>query len=353
MNKRFMTLIGLMLTLSIFLAACGGGGGSEPTEGADSGEEAAETGDSEAAGEAEVILRLAHSGSETHQYHIAAVNFKEEIEEKSNGAITVEIFSGSVLGNEGEAVEQILDGTLDMTTVSADSSFANTVPEMNVFGIPYLFENLEHVYRTLDGEVGTELLELSDQKGMKALGYWEVGERHVTNDSKEIKMPEDMNGLNIRVQPAPVWEAHMRALGASPTPVAFNELYSALDQGVVDGQENPLNTIFSMKFDEVQKFVSLTAHTYSPAIVVMSERAWEGLTAEQQQLVEEAVEAAKLYQREELAAMNDEILAHFEESGVAVTTDIDFDAFREATKEVRDVLSSQVPAELIEKIENN
>ncbi|MFC0560641.1 DctP family TRAP transporter solute-binding subunit [Halalkalibacter alkalisediminis] len=344
MNKKFMTLIGLMLALSIFLVACSGGSNSEPAE--------ADANDTEdAATDAEVTLKLAHSGSETHQYHIAAEKFKEEIEASSNGTIAVEIYSGSVLGNEGEAVEQVLDGTLDLTTVSADSSFANTVPEMNVFGIPYLFEDLDHVYETLDGEVGKELLELSNQKGMKALGYWEVGQRHVTNDKVEVKTPADMSGLNIRVQPAPVWEAHMRAIGASPTPVAFNELYSALDQGVVDGQENPLNTIYAMKFYEVQKYVSLTAHTFSPAIVVMSERAWGALSAEQQQLVEDAVQAAKTYQRETLMEKNDQILAHLEESGVTITSDIDFDAFREATKEVRDVLSSQVPAELIEKIE--
>ncbi|WP_247747525.1 DctP family TRAP transporter solute-binding subunit [Alkalihalobacillus sp. BA299] len=349
MKKKFMALFGMMLALSIFLVACGGGSSAEPGE---SDATDTEGSSDEATAEAEVTLKLAHSGSETHQYHIAAEKFKEEIEASSNGTITVEIFSGAVLGNEGEAVEQVLDGTLDMTTVSADSSFANTVPEMNVFGIPYLFEDLDHVYSTLDGDVGAELLELSNEKGMKALGYWEVGQRHVTNNKVEVKTPEDMNGLNIRVQPAPVWEAHMKALGASPTPVAFNELYSALDQGVVDGQENPLNTIYSMKFYEVQKYVSLTAHTFSPAIVVMSERAWEGLTPEQQELVEEAVEVAKTYQRDTLQTKNDEIIEHLQENGVTVTSDIDFDAFREATLDVRNVLSSQVPAELIEKIEN-
>ncbi len=347
-----MVLIGMLMAFSIVLAACGGGSGSEPAE-SDSVDEAEGEETTDAVTDAEVTLRLAHSGSETHQYHIAAEKFKEEIEALSDGAITIEIYSGSVLGNEGEAVEQVLDGTLDITTVSADSSFANTVPEMNVFGIPYLFEDLDHVYRTLDGEIGHELLELSDQKGMKALGYWEVGQRHVTNSTREVKTPDDMNGLNIRVQPAPVWEAHMNALGASPTPVAFNELYSALDQGVVDGQENPLNTIFSMAFYEVQDYVSLTGHTFSPAIVIMSERAWEGLSPEQQQLVEEAVEVAKAYQRETLLEKNDEILAHLEENGVTVTSDVDFEAFREATLEVRDVLSSQVPTDLIEKIENN
>lgn len=343
MKKSIILFLGLILALSTVLAACGGAtdDGTQPETQDPAAEQPADA----------VSFRLAHVGSETHQYHIAAVKFKELIEEKSNGSINIDIYSGGVLGNEGEVVEQVLDGTMDMTTVSADSSFANTVPEMNVFGIPFLFRDLEHVYSTLDGEVGQELLELSNEKGMKALGYWEVGLRHVTNNKREITTPADMNGLKIRVQPAPVWEAHMQDLGASPTPVAFNELYTALDQGVVDGQENPLNTIDSMRFYEVQPYVTLTGHTYSPAIVVMSEKAWNSLSEEQQSLVAEAVAEATDYQRETIQAKNEEILAKFEQEGITVTTP-DIDAFREATKDVKNVVSAQVPAELIEKIEN-
>src|SRR5690606_32986950 len=132
-----------------------------------------------------------------------------------------------------------------------------------------------------------ELLAKIDAKGMKGLGFWEVGFRHLTNDKKEIKSPSDMNGLKIRVQPAPVWEAHMKALGASPTPVPFNELYTALDQGVVNGQENPLATIHSMNFYEVQPYLTLTGHTYTPAVILISEKAWNSLSEEQQKWVEE------------------------------------------------------------------
>jgi tripartite ATP-independent transporter DctP family solute receptor len=236
-----------------------------------------------------VTLKLAHTGSDTHQYQIASEKFKELVEEKTNGEVNIEIHGNGTLGSEGEAVEQVIDGTLDMTTVAADSAFANTVPVMNVFGIPYLFENREHVYGVLDGKIGKDLLVEVDEHGMKGLGYWEVGFRHLTNSKRKIVKPEDVNGLKIRVQPALVWEAHMEALGASPTPIDFNELYSALDQGVVDGQENPLPTINSMKFYEVQKNVALTAHTYSPAIVVMSNSAWKKLSDEQQEAVQSAV----------------------------------------------------------------
>lgn len=326
--KKFV-LLSLILSISIVLSACGDTTDQEGT----------------------MTLRLAHVGSETHQYQIAAEKFKEIIENETNGAVQIEIYHSGVLGGEGEAVEQVLDGTLDITSVVADSAFANTVPEMNVFGLPYLFRDLDHVYQTLDGEVGQDLLEKANQRGMKALGFWEIGFRHITNDVREVSTPEDMKGLSIRVQPSPVWEAHMTALGANATPMDFNELYSAMDQGTVDGQENPLNTIYSMKFHEVQQYVSLTGHNYSPGIVVMSEKAWASLTDEQQNIVENAMEEAKVYQRATLSDINEKIIADLEEYGTTVTHP-DLDAFAEATKDVKDVLTEQVPPELIERIEN-
>ncbi|WP_026699546.1 TRAP transporter substrate-binding protein [Salibacterium aidingense] len=334
-------LSSLVTTSLLFTAACGGGDDTGNAEGGDSG------GDSQD----DVTLRLAHTGSDSHQYNIAAEKFKELVEEKTDGSVTIEIHGNANLGSEDEAVEQILDGTLDMTTVAADSSFSNTVPVMNVFGIPYIFEDRDHVYSVLDGEIGQDLLSQAEEKNMKALGYWEVGFRHLTNNETEITTPGDMEGLSIRVQPSKVWEAHMEALGASPTPVDFNELYSALDQGVVDGQENPLPTIDSMKFYEVQDYVSLTAHTYSPAITVASSNAWDKLSEEQQTAVQEAVDETTEYQREELQNKEEEIMQTLEENGVTITEDPDREAFREATSGVKDVLSEEVPSSLLEEIE--
>lgn len=333
MKKKLISVMSVS-ACAIALSACGGGGDSAGGE------------------EENVTLRLAHSGSDSHQYHIAAEHFKETVEEKTGGSVEIDIHGNATLGSEDEAIEQIQDGTLDMTTVAADSSFANTVPEMNLFGIPYLFEDTEHVYETLDGDIGQELLDTVNETGMIGLGYWEVGMRHVTNNEVEIESPEDMDGLSIRVQPSPVWEAHMEALGASPTPVDFNELYSALDQGVVDGQENPLPTIDSMNFYEVQDYVSLTEHTYSPAIVVMSSGAEGKLSEEQLTSVEEAVEETTTYHRETLAEKEAEILDMLESEGVTVTEDPDREAFREATEGVADVVSDQVPSDLVERVRN-
>lgn len=299
----------------------------------------------------QITLRLAHSGSDTHQYQIASKKFSELVDEKTDGAITVDIFNNAKLGSEAEVIEQVIGGSVDMTTVAADSSFSNTVPAMNLFAAPYLFEDRDHVYTVLDGEVGQELLDIVNDNGMIGLGYWEIGFRHLTNNQREVIEPEDTRGLKIRVQPSPIWEEHMKAIGASPTPIDFNELYSAMDQGVVDGQENPLATIDSMNFYEVQDFVSLTGHTYTPAIVVMSESAGEQLDEDQMNAVEEAVEEATTYQREELTEGEEQILNELEDAGLTIS-EPNREAFQEATEQVREeVIGSDVPPEIFEKIE--
>src|SRR5690625_486905 len=237
-----------------------------------------------------VTLKLAHTGSEEHQYHLASEKFKELVEEKTDGSVVIDIHPNATLGSEADVIEQVMDGSVEMTTVAPDSSYANTVPEMDVFGMPYIFKDREHAYSVLDGEIGQELLDLAEDHNMKGLGYWEIGFRHITNDEKEIEKPEDMKGLKVRVQPSPVWENHMKALDENPTPVDFNELYSALDQGIVDGQENPLPTIDSMKLYEVQDYISLTRHTYNAAIVLMNKGTWDGLDEGQLAVIEEAIE---------------------------------------------------------------
>lgn len=331
--KKIILTITTFLILSVFLTACANSDDQTSSQSEES-----------------ITLRLAHSGSDTHQYQIAAEKFAQLVDEKSNGSIQINIYGNATLGSEAEAIEQVIDGTIDMTVVAADSSLANTVPEMNIFGLPYIFEDRDHVYSKLDGEFGQKLLELVNQNNMKGLGYWEVGFRHLTNNIKEIKHPADLKGLNIRVQPAPVWEAHMTALGANPTPVDFNELYSALDQGVVDGQENPLPSIYSMKFYEVQKYISLTAHNYTPAVVIISNSTWNTLNDEQKSLIQEAVAETTTYQRNFLAKKEQEIIRELEEKGI-IFTEPDRSAFKEATKTVKEELKNQVPEELITEAE--
>lgn len=301
--------------------------------------------------EKKVSIKLAHTGSETHQYHIAAQIFKKELEDKSKGQFEVKIYPSAQLGSEKDAVEGIINGTIDMTVVSADSSLANTVPEMNVFGIPFLFKDRSHVFKVLDGEIGKGLLAKADQKGMKGLGYWEIGFRHITTKNKPVTRPEDLKGLKMRVQPAPVWQEFMKSLEANPTPVNFNELYSALEQGVVDGQENPMATIMSMKFYEVQKQISLTGHTYSPGAVLMSKKTYDSLTAGQKTMVEEAVQASANQQRKKIEENEEKSIEEVKGKGVNITNP-DRNAFAQATKDVSKSVADKVPADLIQKIKD-
>jgi tripartite ATP-independent transporter DctP family solute receptor len=325
---------GLLLILMLVLAACGN--------------EDSSSSEAENSGDAKTI-KLAHSGSETHQYHIAAAKFKEILESNEDVDFTVEIHPNSSLGSEGDAIEQVVSGSVEMTTVAADSNLANIIPEMNVFGIPYIFDDKEHVYNALDGEAGQHILDLAEDKGMKGLGYWEVGMRHITNDSRELIKPEDVSGLSIRVQPAKVWENHITALDGSPTPVDFNELYSALDQGVIDAQENPLATIDSMNLYEVQDYISLTEHTYTPAVTLMNLDFYENLSDTEVEALESAVEEATEYQRNYLDEQEDEILTMLEEEGVTIS-EPDRDAFREATSDVADSVSNDVPEEIVQSL---
>lgn len=342
LKRKFCLPFALMAALALVLAGCGGGQNTEPAgQGAGTDEPAA-------AGET-VNIRLAHTGSESHQYHLGATIFKEQLESLSNNTMKVEIYPNATLGSEKDAIEGVMNGTVDMTVLAADSSLANVVPEMNVFGIPFLFEDKEHVYAVLDGEIGQSLLQKIDEKGMKGLGYWEIGFRNMTTANKPIEKPEDLAGLKMRVQPAPVWEEFMKALGANPTAVNFNELYSALEQGVVDGQENPVATILSMKFYEVQKQLALTQHTYSPAAVLMSQKLYNALTEEQKQWLAEAVKNTTEEQRNVLAEQEAQGLEELRNHGVNIT-EPDRAAFAEKTKDVANAVADKVPAALIEQI---
>ncbi|MDW5470383.1 DctP family TRAP transporter solute-binding subunit [Staphylococcus equorum] len=291
-------------------------------------------------------IRLAHTGSDTHQYNIASQKFKELVEKKSQGELKVNVYGNGSLGNEDELVDQTMTGSIQMSTVAADSSLSNTIPEMNLFGIPYLFENKQDVYSKLDGKPGKDLLKLAQSKDMQGLGYWEVGFRHFTNNKREIKHPEDMKNLKLRVQSAKVWNEHLKSLDAIPTPISFSELYSALDQGVVDGQENPLPTIASQKLYEVQKYISLTNHTYTPAVILMNQDYYKNLSEQEKKIVNESVEESTKYQRKYIADQEQKIKKQLKNEGMVIT-EVNRDEFKKNTNDVQSEINDQVPKSII------
>lgn len=298
-----------------------------------------------------VEFKFGHSGSLEHQYHVGAEEFKRLVEEKSGGEIKVNIFPQAQLGGERDLAEGVRMGTIEMSSVAA-SNMAGFVLELQVFGIPFLFETKEQVYHAVDGEIGKDLADIMRAKGFENLSIWEVGFRNMTNNVRPLKVPADMEGLKIRVQESKIWIEFMKRLGAVATPIPFGELYTALQQKVVDGQENPVATIYSMKYYEVQKYLSLTGHTYEPAIVIANPKWFNGLDPKHQAILKEAAMETAVIQRQKLADMDKERLEVIRNAGVEIEENPDKAAFAKATEDLHKVLADSVPEALVQKIKD-
>ncbi|NLG86826.1 MAG: DctP family TRAP transporter solute-binding subunit [Firmicutes bacterium] len=337
MKKHIFTLVACLLVTMFVLTGCAG-----PAE---------HNGNSDVPAKDVVEIKYAVVGSDTHQYTIMANEFKKAVEAKSDGKIKVSIFPNAQLGSEREMAEGVRMGTIQMTTVTSDGSLPAWVPELQIFSLPYLFRDRDHVYKALDGEIGKELGDKLLAQGFRSLGFCELGWRHFTNNVRPASKPEDLKGLKIRVQEAKVWFALVEALGATPTPIPFGELYTALQQRTVDGQENPVGSIRSMKFYEVQKYLTLDGHTYAPGSVLINPKFFDSLSPELQQVVEEAAKEAIAAQREIIAKQEEEDLQYLKDNGMEVI-EADREAFAEATKDVPETVSDQVPLELVERVRN-
>lgn len=300
---------------------------------------------------AEVTLKLGHIADPQNPYAQGAQKFADLVAEKSGGTIKVEVYPSSQLGNQRDLVEGLTLGTLDLTMTST-AVLGNFHPQVAVFDLPFIFRDREHAFKALD-TVGMEIAKDLEEKGMKVLAYYENGVRNMTNNIRPIRVPEDMKGLKIRVMEQPIYIAMMKALGANPTPMAFGELFTALQKGVIDGQENPAAHIYTKRFFEVQKYISLTEHTYSAEPLVVSMITWNKLTPEQQTIIQEAAEEACDWQRQLAIDLENGYWDKIRESGKSeIITDVDKEAFREATAPVWKDFEDQVGKENIEAIVN-
>jgi len=295
-----------------------------------------------------VVIKLGHIAEPVHPYGKGADYFAKLVAEKSGGEIEVKVFPSSQLGGQKDLIEGMIYGTVDMALVGT-AVLGQFQPQISIFDLPFLFEDREHAYRSLD-TVGMELGAKMESRGIKLLGYMENGIRHVTNNVREVKTPEDMKGLKIRVMTNKIFVEMMKSLGASPTPMAFGELYSAMQQGTVDGQENPSAHIWTKRFFEVQKYASKTAHAYSPEPVVMSMMAWNKLNEKQQAIIQEAAAEAIAWQRQVSAEQDQEYWDEIIASGKIKVTEVDRAPFAAATKEVYKKFANQVGQENIDKI---
>ncbi|HKJ66173.1 MAG TPA: DctP family TRAP transporter solute-binding subunit [Desulfopila sp.] len=269
-------------------------------------------------GYAKTVIKLGTSTQPSHIYNQAAEYFGDIVAKESGGEIEVQVFPAAQLGSERDMVEGLQLGSLEMTLTST-GPMGNFIPQVKLFNLPFLFKDRESCYRVLDGEIGQSIADKFVKVGIRSLGWYENGFRNITNSKRPINAPGDMDGLKIRVMEDDVFILTMKALGASPTPMAFGELYTALEQGVVDAQENPLAVIHSSRFFEVQKYLAMTGHFYSPAVMLISEITWQSLSPEHQKVIADAAAKAKTYERELSLKADQELEQALAKEGMVVT----------------------------------
>jgi tripartite ATP-independent transporter DctP family solute receptor len=262
------------------------------------------------------VIKLAHGLDQQHSVHKGMVYFGERLAEKSGGTMRVDVYSSGQLGSERECLELVQIGGLAMTKVSA-SVLEGFAPEFKVFGLPYLFRDDEHKNAVLDGPIGKEILAAPQSKFMRGLCYYDSGSRSFYT-KRPVRTPEDLRGLKIRVQESPMAFALIRAFGASATPISWGELYTALQQGVVDGAENNPPSFHLARHYEVCKYYTLNEHTNVPDVVVISTHFWNALSPQEQEWVQEAADESAEYQRGLWTASTMESLAAVEQAGVEI-----------------------------------
>jgi len=258
----------------------------------------------------------------------AAQAFKESVEADSGGRIKVDLFPAGALGGEREITEGIQFGSIDFAHTST-SVVGNFVPDLMLFDIPFLFRDKDHARRVVDGPVGQELLAGLGEHGIVGLGFGENGFRHVTNSKKAVNTPADLSGMSIRTMENDIHIEAFKTLGARPTPIAWPELFAALQQGVVDGEENPIANIVTAKFFEVQEYLSLTGHVYAPTVIMASPAIWKKLSEDDKAIMRKAVAKAVAAQRQAVDDYERDGIAQLEKQGMKVNP-VDKQAFIDA-----------------------
>lgn len=279
-------------------------------------------------------LTLGHGAAPGNPRHEASMKFAELVKTRTAGRIEVQVSPSAQLGDDAAMVTALRTGALDLSA-NSQGAVAAVVPEYAAFGMPFLFASLPQAWKVLDGALGKELADKSAEKGLIVLGYWDNGVRHMSNSKRPILKPADLQGMKMRTPPDAVTVDIMKALGAEAQQIKFAELYVALQQGVVDGQENPLMNIHASKLYEVNKFVSLTGHKYEMTPFLMSKRSWERLPEADRKALNEAAAEATALQRKLSQEADEKLVAELKAKGVRVDV-ADKAAFEQATAQVDD-----------------
>jgi len=295
-------------------------------------------------------IKFAHVVNDKDAFHVAAVKFKELVEKNTKGEITVALFTDAKLGDERTLLERMKMGIVDSAIITT-GPIINFVPSYGVIDLPFLFRDPDHAYKVLDGSIGQKLLADVESQGWKGLAFGERGFRNLTNSKRAVKSPEDIKGLKIRVMQNPVYVDSFKALGANAVPMAWTEVLTALQQGTVDGQENPLNVIMAFKLYDIQKHLSITRHAYAPAAILMSMATWKKLNSAQQGIVKKAAQDAADFERAWDNKMESEWLKDLEAKGMTVSKP-DLKPFLAAVKPVYEQYTPKYGKNLLDSIIN-
>lgn len=284
---------------------------------------------------APVVLKLGHVVATGHPYHYGAVEFARRVAERTDGRIRIDVYPAGQLGpGEREEIEALQLGGIDLV-VTGTAVMANFLPDFAVMDLPFILRDYQHADRILDGPVGQELLDRLNRAGLNITGLalWEQGFRYLTNSKRPIRSPADVRGLKIRVQENPIHVDSFNALGASATPMAWGEVYTALQQGVIDGQENPIPVLTSHKIYEVQRYLAMTGHFYAPAIIIMNTRRYQSLSPDDRRVLVEVAREVSRWERELARKMEAEQVDELIARGMQVTYP-DKSAFQQAMQSV-------------------
>ena len=304
-----------------------------------------------AAAGAQTVLKIGYATTAASHYGVGSSAFCDDMEKGTQGRYKCQQFPSSALGGEREMIESVQLGTLDIVNTST-GPVGNFVPEVKIVDIPFLFRDYDHARHVMDGPIGQEILGKFPAKGLIALSWTENGFRHMTNSKRPIVKPADAAGLKMRTMENKVHMDGYRTFGIQPTPMAFPEVFGALQQGTVDGQENPIPVILSSKFSQVQKHLSLTGHVYSPALLLTSPRLMNKLSEADKKVFYEAAKKATVAQRKKVNEDEANGIAQLEKEGMSVVRKVDGQAFRDALKPAFASYEKEFGADNIRKIQD-
>ena len=296
-------------------------------------------------------FRIAIAGAPGHPTVMGAEKWAELVKEKSGGKMTIKVFPNGVLGGDVQVLSAVQGGTIDFTSMNS-GILQSQVKEFAIFDFPFMFENGKEADPILDGAFGKKLADLLPAKGLVSLGYWELGFRNLTNSKRAVAKADDIAGLKIRVIQSPIYIETFNALGANAVPMPITEVYTAMEQKIIDGHENPFSVVETNKFYEVQKFLTVSNHIYNPQSVMASKKKWDALTKDEQEILMTTMQEVTKWQRENARALADQSLENLKKNmQVSVLPPEEIAKIRTKIKPVIDKFAANVGPELVRELQ--